>query len=79
MKITNLTYGKMWQISRDNDNDNDDNDDDDDYDNDDDDYDNDNNDDRAARTPDNPLSLYEGWPGTVCFLTDLLFPNQVGT
>ena len=31
---------------------------------------------RSARTPDCPLSLYEGWSGAVCFLTDLLFPNQ---
>ena len=46
---------------------------------------------RSARTPDSPLSLYEGWsgtllhlctriltrlPGTVCFLADLLHPDQ---
>ena len=51
---------------------------------------------RSARTPDSPLSLYEGWsgtllhlyipgpqehilthlPGTVCFLADLLNPDQ---
>lgn len=29
---------------------------------------------REARTPDRPLSLYEGIAGTVCFLTDLLNP-----
>ena len=27
---------------------------------------------KRARTPDCPLSLYEGWAGTVCFLVDLL-------
>ena len=31
---------------------------------------------KSARTPDCPLSLYEGWSGTACFLTDLLFPDQ---
>jgi len=31
---------------------------------------------KTARTPDCPISLYEGWSGTVCFLTDLLFPDQ---
>eukprot|EP00090_Calanus_glacialis_P029255 TRINITY_DN46963_c0_g1_i1.p1 TRINITY_DN46963_c0_g1~~TRINITY_DN46963_c0_g1_i1.p1 ORF type:complete len:418 (-),score=115.98 TRINITY_DN46963_c0_g1_i1:187-1404(-) len=30
---------------------------------------------RRARTPDCPLSLYEGWAGTVCFLLDLLQPE----
>jgi len=31
---------------------------------------------RGARTPDSPLSLYEGWAGTACFLVDLLNPDQ---
>lgn len=31
---------------------------------------------KSARTPDCPFSLYEGWSGTACFLTDLLFPDQ---
>jgi len=30
----------------------------------------------AARTPDRPFSLYEGWAGTVAFLTDLLQPER---
>lgn len=29
-----------------------------------------------ARTPDNPLSLYEGTAGTVCYLADLTCPQQ---
>lgn len=29
-----------------------------------------------ARQPDNPLSLYEGLAGTVCFLIDLINPNE---
>ena len=29
-----------------------------------------------ARKPDSPYSLYEGLAGTVCFLVDLLNPNQ---
>lgn len=31
---------------------------------------------RDARTPDNPYSLYEGTAGTVCFLVDLLEPQN---
>jgi len=31
---------------------------------------------KGARYPDCPLSLYEGWSGTVCFLTDLLDPDS---
>lgn len=31
---------------------------------------------RGARTPDSPLSLYEGWSGTACFLLDLINPDQ---
>ena len=31
---------------------------------------------RKAKTPDCPLSLYEGLAGTVCFLLDLLQPQQ---
>lgn len=31
---------------------------------------------RYARTPDCPFSLYEGLAGTVCFLIDLLNPEQ---
>lgn len=31
---------------------------------------------REARVPDQPLSLYEGIAGTVCFLTDLLQPSS---
>ena len=31
---------------------------------------------REARTPDRPLSLYEGVAGTVCFLVDLLQPHK---
>ncbi|KAL5009687.1 hypothetical protein ScPMuIL_011992 [Solemya velum] len=30
----------------------------------------------AARTPDSPYSLYEGWAGTLCFLADLLNPEK---
>ncbi|KAL5009684.1 hypothetical protein ScPMuIL_011989 [Solemya velum] len=30
----------------------------------------------TARTPDSPLSLYEGWAGTLCFLADLLNPEK---
>ena len=30
----------------------------------------------GARTPDRPFSLYEGWAGAVCFLTDLLQPEK---
>ena len=29
-----------------------------------------------ARQPDCPLSLYEGWAGTLCFLLDLSKPDQ---
>lgn len=31
---------------------------------------------KYARTPDRPYSLYEGVAGTVCYLTDLLTPEQ---
>ena len=31
---------------------------------------------RGARQPDCPLSLYEGWAGTVCFLVDILEPDK---
>ena len=31
---------------------------------------------KGARTPDTPYSLYEGWAGTLCFLTDLLQPGK---
>lgn len=31
---------------------------------------------REARTPDRPLSLYEGIAGTICFLIDLLEPQK---
>jgi len=31
---------------------------------------------RQARIPDSPLSLYEGWAGTICFLIDLLHPEE---
>ena len=31
---------------------------------------------RRARNPDCPLSLYEGWSGTACFLVDLLHPQR---
>lgn len=31
---------------------------------------------QGARTPDSPYSLYEGLAGTVCFLSDLLNPQQ---
>ena len=31
---------------------------------------------RSARQPDCPFSLYEGIAGTMCFLADLLEPNQ---
>lgn len=31
---------------------------------------------REARTPDRPMSLYEGLSGTVCFLIDLLQPEK---
>ena len=30
----------------------------------------------GARQPDCPLSLYEGWAGTLCFLLDLSRPDQ---
>ena len=30
----------------------------------------------GARQPDCPLSLYEGWAGTLCFLVDLANPKQ---
>ena len=30
----------------------------------------------GARSPDCPLSLYEGWSGTVCFLLDILDPDK---
>ena len=30
----------------------------------------------GARTPDAPYSLYEGIAGTVCYLLDLLQPEQ---
>lgn len=29
-----------------------------------------------ARTPDAPYSLFEGWSGTICYLVDLLKPEQ---
>ena len=29
----------------------------------------------GSRVPDCPLSLYEGWAGTVCFLIDLVSPD----
>jgi hypothetical protein len=31
---------------------------------------------QGARTPDSPYSLYEGLAGTVCYLTDMLQPDQ---
>ena len=31
---------------------------------------------KEARQPDCPLSLYEGWAGTLCFLLDLVKPDQ---
>ncbi|WAR07557.1 LANC3-like protein [Mya arenaria] len=31
---------------------------------------------QGARIPDSPYSLYEGWAGTVCFLADLLQPQN---
>jgi len=31
---------------------------------------------QGARTPDSPYSLYEGQAGTVCYLVDLLKPDQ---
>ncbi|KAL4233772.1 LanC-like protein 3 [Mactra antiquata] len=31
---------------------------------------------QTARIPDSPYSLYEGWAGTVCFLSDLLQPEK---
>ncbi|KAF7633150.1 hypothetical protein Mgra_00007429 [Meloidogyne graminicola] len=30
----------------------------------------------AARTPDNPFSLFEGWAGSLCFLIDLITPMK---
>ena len=30
----------------------------------------------SARNPDCPYSLYEGWAGTLCFLVDLLDPEN---
>jgi hypothetical protein len=30
----------------------------------------------GARTPDSPYSLYEGLAGTVCYLVDILEPDQ---
>ena len=30
----------------------------------------------GARQPDCPLSLYEGWAGTLCYLLDLSKPSQ---
>ena len=30
----------------------------------------------SARTPDCPYSLYEGWAGSLCFLVDLLEPEN---
>ncbi|BFG02976.1 lanC-like protein 3 homolog [Drosophila madeirensis] len=30
----------------------------------------------AQKTPDHPQSLYEGWAGAICFLIDLLEPDQ---
>ena len=29
-----------------------------------------------ARTPDNPFSLFEGIGGTICFIIDLLNPQE---
>ena len=29
-----------------------------------------------THTPDSPYSLFEGWAGAVCFLTDLLQPHR---
>ena len=31
---------------------------------------------QQARIPDSPYSLYEGWGGAVCFLSDLLQPEK---
>ncbi|XP_046979715.1 lanC-like protein 3 isoform X2 [Schistocerca americana] len=31
---------------------------------------------REARTPDCPYSLFEGWAGTVCFMADMLCPDN---
>lgn len=31
---------------------------------------------QEARTPDSPYSLYEGLAGTVCYLVDMLKPDQ---
>ena len=31
---------------------------------------------KHARVPDRPWSLFEGWAGALCFLTDLMDPNQ---
>eukprot|EP00210_Caulerpa_lentillifera_P002721 g2601.t1 len=31
---------------------------------------------RAARVPDNPWSLFEGWAGALCFLLDILNPHN---
>jgi hypothetical protein len=31
---------------------------------------------QGARTPDSPYSLYEGLAGTVCYLVDILKPDQ---
>jgi hypothetical protein len=31
---------------------------------------------QGARTPDSPYSLYEGLAGSVCYLTDMLQPDQ---
>ncbi len=31
---------------------------------------------QGAKTPDSPFSLYEGYAGLVCFLTDLLQPHK---
>ncbi|ESP03647.1 hypothetical protein LOTGIDRAFT_148663 [Lottia gigantea] len=30
----------------------------------------------GARTPDSPSSLYEGWAGTLCFISDLMQPEK---
>lgn len=30
----------------------------------------------GARSPDSPFSLFEGFAGTVCFLSDVLQPSQ---
>uniref|UniRef100_A0AC34GCK7 LanC-like protein n=1 Tax=Panagrolaimus sp. ES5 TaxID=591445 RepID=A0AC34GCK7_9BILA len=31
---------------------------------------------KQARVPDRPWSLFEGWAGALCFLSDLLNPNN---